>query len=140
MTSTLRPRSIPADRITIRDIDAETLLYDQRTHKAWCLNQSSACIWRLCDGTKTLPEIAAIATRQLDSVMSEDLVLLILAELRDKELLEEPSAAVLPEGLSRRQMISKAGLAAAALLPVIAAITAPPASAANGSVGTGDDS
>ncbi len=140
MTSSLLPRSISSHRIIVREIETETLLYDESTHRAWCLNRSSASVWRLCDGNHTVQQIAATASRELGSALSEDLVLLTLAELREKELLQEPTAPLLPDGITRRAMIGRAGLAAAALLPVIAAITAPPALALNGSVGGGGDS
>ena len=139
MTSTLRPRSIPNDRIIVREIETETLLYDEGTHRAWCLNRSSACVWRRCDGNHTVKELAEAASRELGCAMGEDLVLLTLDELREKNLLEEPSAPLFADGISRRRMIGRAGLAAAALLPVIAAIAAPPsAMALSGGVDTGD--
>jgi hypothetical protein len=140
MKSTLRPCSIPNDRIIVQEIETETLLYDEGTHRAWCLNPGAACVWRLCDGNHTVQQIAEAASRELGSAMSEDLVLLTLAELREKDLLNEPSAALLPAGITRRAMIGRAGLAAAALLPVVAAITAPPAMAITGSAGSGDNS
>ncbi|MGA1982993.1 MAG: PqqD family protein [Acidobacteriaceae bacterium] len=139
MRSTLRPRKLQDDRITIREIEAETLVYDERTHRAWCLNPSSACIWQLCDGRNPVEKIAACATRQLGSAVNEELVLLTLEELHEQGLLEDGMVEALSQGTSRREMIGKIGLAAAALLPVIAAITAPPALAQSGSVGTGGD-
>jgi hypothetical protein len=138
MTPTLRPRSISCHRFIVRQVDAETLLYDQNTHRAWCLNPASASVWRLCDGNHSVPEIAEKAGRELATPLTEDLVLLALAELREKGLLDESSAPPLPDGISRRAMIGRAGLAAAALLPVVAAITAPPALALSGSAGSGD--
>jgi hypothetical protein len=132
MTSTLQPRKLQDDCITLREVEAETLIYDERTHRAWCLNPSSACIWQLCDGRNTVGEIAACATKELGSAVSEELVLLTLEELQERGLLEGGMV-----GPSRREMIGKIGLAAAALLPVIAAITAPPAFAQSGSVGSG---
>lgn len=137
MTSTLRPRSIQSDHIAVQDVEAETLIYDERSHKAWCLNHSSACIWRLCDGQNTIVQIAAIAATELGSPITEDLVLLTLAELTEKGLLLPEAAEFLPQGISRRLMIRRVGLTAAALLPVIAALTAPPASAQSGSGSTG---
>jgi hypothetical protein len=136
MTSTLRPHKLQGDRITIREIEAEILIYDERTHRAWCLNPSSACIWQLCDGRNTLGEIAAGATKKLGSQVNRELVLFTLEELQEKGLLEDGMAEALPRGPSRREMIGKVGLAAALLLPAIAAITAPPAMAQSGSVGT----
>ena len=137
MTSTLRPRSVQGDQITVQDVETETLLYDERTHKAWCLNRSSACVWRQCNGQNTVEQIAALVATELGSPVTEDLVLLTLDELREKGLLEADTAEVLPQGISRREMMGKIGLTAAALLPVVAALTAPPAMAQSGSVGTG---
>jgi hypothetical protein len=137
MTPILRPRRVQGDRITVQEVDTETLVYDERTHKAWCLNRSSACVWRLCDGQNTVAEIAAVASAELESAVTEDLVLLTLEELRKKGLVESGAAEILPQGISRRQMMGRIGLAAAALLPVVAALTAPPAMAQSGSVGTG---
>jgi hypothetical protein len=137
MTSTLRPRSIPTDGIIVREIETETLLYDEKTHRAWCLNRSSACIWRLCDGGHTVQQIAEAAGRELNAMVNEDLVLLTIEELRQKNLMHESSAPLLSHGISRRSMMGRTGIAAAALLPVIAAIAAPPALALTGSGGTG---
>jgi hypothetical protein len=138
MKSTWQPRKLQGDRIAIRKIEAETLIYDERTHRAWCLNPSSACIWQLCDGRSTVEEIAAGAAKQLGSAVSEDLVLLTMEELHEKGLLEGELVNSLPRDASRRKMIGRIGLATAALLPVVATITAPPALAQSGSVGTGD--
>lgn len=140
MTSTLRPRSIPSDRIIVRDIETETLLYDEGTHQAWCLNRSSACVWRLCDGNHTVQQIADAASRELGSAVNEDLVMLTLHELREKHLLEEFSVPLLTDDISRRAMIRRAGFAAASLLPVIAIIAAPTSARAalSGGVDSGD--
>jgi len=136
MKSTWRPRKLQGDRISIRAIEAEVLIYDERTHRAWCLNPSSACIWQLCDGRNTVGNIAAGAVKELGSAVNEERVLLTIAELQEKGLLEGDMVEVLPRDASRRAMIEKIGLAAAALLPVVAMITAPPALAQSGSTGT----
>jgi hypothetical protein len=81
--------------------------------------------------------IAAGAAKELGSAVSEDLVLLTLEELQEKGLLDVGIAEALPRGPSRREMIGKIGLATAALLPAVAAITAPPALAQGGSVSSG---
>jgi hypothetical protein len=136
MTSTLRPCKLQGDRITMRSIEAELLIYDESTHRAWCLNPSSACIWQLCDGRNTMGEIAARAANELGHAVNEELVLFTLQELQEEGLLQGAIVEAVPRGASRREMIGKMGLAAAALLPVIAAVTAPPALAQGGSVGT----
>jgi hypothetical protein len=135
MKSTRQPRRLQGDRISIQPIEAEILVYDESTHRAWCLNPSSGCIWQLCDGRRTIAEIAAAARPALGPGVDEALVQLTLDELDDQGLLEPDTA---PRDASRRQVMGRIGLAAAGLLPVVAAITAPPALAQSGSTGTGD--
>jgi len=136
MKSKWQPRKVQGDSLTIQRIEAEILVYDERTHRAWCLNPSSACIWQLCDGCNTIEEIRAAAAKELGSAATEDLILLTMEELQEKGLLEGDLADSMPRDASRRRMIGKIGLAAAALLPVVAAISAPPALAQSGSTGT----
>ncbi len=141
MRSSLKPRRVPIERFRLQTVETETLIYDERSHKAWCLNQSSACIWRLCDGAHTIPHIALKASAELDAPVTEEIVLLALKELRAKQLLDEDSISMLPPGLTRRQLMSRIGLSAAAILPAIAALTVPRADAQGGpggSVGTGN--
>jgi hypothetical protein len=132
----MRPRNTMSDRLILKEVETETLLYDERSHKAWCLNRSSASIWSLCDGHNTVAQIATRASTELGLPVSEDLVLLTLTELRNQNLLQPDSFAPLPDGLTRREMMGRVGLAAAALLPVIAALSAPPAASAISGVGT----
>jgi hypothetical protein len=133
MTASMQPRSIRRERTSLQVIGEETLLYDELHHQAWCLNKSSACIWQLCDGQRDAEQIATAATSELDAPVTVEIVLLTLAELREKQLLEPETVTMLPDGVTRREMISRAGLAAAVLLPVIASILAPPARAQHGS-------
>ena len=133
MTTSIRPRSMNIERTSVQVIGEETLVYDEIHHQAWCLNRSSACIWRLCDGHRTVQRIATAAAVELNAPVTTEIVLLTLAELRGKNLLEPETVTILPE-VSRREMIGKAGLAAAALLPVVASILAPPAHAQSGSL------
>ena len=136
MKTTWQPRKLRGDRITVREIEAEVLIYDGRTHRAWCLNPSSACIWQLCDGRNTVGNIAAGAAKELGLAVTEELVLMTIEELQEKGLLEGDMGEARPRDASRREMIQKLSLATAALLPVVAAITAPPALAQSGSAGT----
>jgi len=137
MTSTLRPRKLQGDCITTREIEAEILIYDERTHRVCCLNPSSACIWQLCDGRNTVEDITAQAAERFGAALDEQLVLFALEELQEKGLLESGMVESISCGATRRKMIGRIGLAAAALLPLVAAITAPPAWAQSGSVSTG---
>jgi hypothetical protein len=130
MTSTVHPRNILGHHVTLQEVESETLIYDESSHKAWCLNRSSACIWRLCDGRTSVEQIAAKASIELGSPVNDELVLLTLTELREQALLEADSFHHAPGGLTRREVIGRAGMAAVALLPVIAALAVPPAASA----------
>jgi len=134
MASPMQPRRISLERTSTQIVGNETLVYDELRHRAWCLNNSSACIWRLCSGDKTVEQIAVAATAELDAPVTEEIVLVTLAELQEKDLLERESAPLLPEGITRREMMGRAALTAAALLPVIASVMAPPAQAQSGSL------
>jgi Coenzyme PQQ synthesis protein D (PqqD) len=132
MTYLEMPRRICRD-LSVEQIGAETLVYDERRHKAFCLNITSSAIWRRCDGTQTVEQIAAAVTLELAAPITADLVLFALGELRRDGLLEA-DATVPATGLSRRDMVQKIGIRAALLLPVIAAIVAPKAAQAYGHV------
>jgi coenzyme PQQ synthesis protein D (PqqD) len=42
-----------------RALPDELVLYDPETDKAYLLNRSAAAIWDLCDGERSMPELAA---------------------------------------------------------------------------------
>ena len=47
------------ERLIVRDIDGETLVYDRSRHAASCLNEFAARVWRECDGETSIAETAA---------------------------------------------------------------------------------
>lgn len=53
---TIRPRVRPD--VTVTDIDDEIILYDPSDGSTHALNLTGALVWDLCDGTRTLEEIA----------------------------------------------------------------------------------
>lgn len=44
--------------LVVQERDNETLLYDMKTHKAFCLNETSSLIWEHCDGKTNADEFA----------------------------------------------------------------------------------
>ncbi|MEZ5346513.1 MAG: PqqD family protein [Pyrinomonadaceae bacterium] len=109
----------------------ELLIYDLQKNKAYCLNETSAFIWNLCDGTNTVAEISGRISSRLSAQVSEDFVLLALNQFADDELLQNDNIAFsVSAGLSRRELIRKVGFASAVALPVISSITAPKAASA----------
>jgi hypothetical protein len=123
------PRSI-RQHVSVQQVGTETLVYDERRNKAFCLNESSSVIWRLSNGDNTVTQIAAAASLELKTPVGEELVLFALEELRRDGLIEPSSTAKAGTTLSRRAMLQKLGVGGAMLLPAIAAIVAPTAAQA----------
>ena len=109
--------------LLIEELPTELLVYDQKSHRAHCLNASAASVFRSADGSMSVAEIARAAGERLQAPFSEDLAWLALQELDKHDLLETPLPLV-PQGPTRRDVLS-AGGAAAVLLPLVLAMTAP---------------
>ena len=113
------------NELVVQDMPDEVLVYDLASNKAHCLNETSANIWKACDGTKSVAEIARILESDHGGKVSEDLVWLAIDQLNEKDLLISKTNSPFA-GQSRRDVIKKIGLASVVLLPVIASLVAPP--------------
>ena len=121
--------------LSIQRLSQETLVYDERVHRAFCLNHIVSEVWKRCDGTQTSEQIAQGVMLALGTPVSADVVEYALGDLRRHRLLVEQPAAKFPvAGLSRRQMVQRLGAAAALLMPVVTSIVAPPSAHAYGCV------
>jgi Coenzyme PQQ synthesis protein D (PqqD) len=58
MTTNPMPKA-KTERLIVREIDGETLVYDRAHAAASCLNEFAARVWRACDGETSVAEIAA---------------------------------------------------------------------------------
>jgi hypothetical protein len=117
------------DGIVVRELPDEVLVYDLERHKAHCLNQTAAAVWRLCDGETTPKEMSFRLAREFSTPVDEDVVWLALDELGKLNLLESP--VVRPAGLSRAQLMRRVGVVTAAIaLPAAFSLHVPSASAA----------
>ena len=97
------------ERLIIKEIDDETLVYDVSRHAATCLNEFAAKVWRCCDGTTSVADIA--------DALGEDerAVWLALHRLNKSKLLVE-EIALPPDmrtGKTRREIAGQLGLGAA---------------------------
>lgn len=129
----MKSREVPCslrEKISIQQVGAETLVYDERRHKAFCLNASSSVIWRLADGKHTIPQICAAATLELSIPVCDEFVLFALDELRKDGLIEACSEGTVEQAVSRRVMLQRIGVGGLMLLPAISAIVAPTAAQA----------
>ena len=116
MTTKPRPRA-KTERLIVREIDGETLVYDRSRDAASCLNELAARVWRECDGETSVAEIAAALGEE------ERAVWLALHQLTKAQLLTE--AVALPPDMSgaksRREIAGRLGLGAAAFVTSIVA-------------------
>ena len=113
--------------LELEDMDEELLVYNPSTETASCLNSVARIVFEACDGSTT---VAEVSQRLKSGDCSEDLVLLTLAELDEKGLLETPVGAY-----SRRDFFARWGKLVA-VLPLVASIAAPEAArAASGGPG-----
>lgn len=114
------------NNVVVQELENEVLIYDLQSHKAFCLNETSALIWRLCDGTKSVAEINQLISKRFKLALSEDILWLALDQLKQNNLLVEGNELEIKfNGLSRREAIRKAGAASMIALPVIASLIAP---------------
>lgn len=123
------------DKLTVRELPDETLVYDLERHKAHCLNRTSALVWKHCDGQTGVAELAQMLQRELRIPDSEAVVQLALEQLSRRHLLEQPVEPLSNEArISRREILKRLAITAVAL-PLAMTIAAPKAYAG---VSTGD--
>lgn len=117
--------------VVVQEFDKEILVYDLRTHKIHSLNETSAIVYRHCDGETTFAEL----TRR--HKFTDDLIHLALDQLKEVNLIETGNPIVSPfTGMNRREAIRRVGLATMIALPVISSLVAPTAAAAQSAVCT----
>lgn len=116
------------DGLLIRELPDELLVYDRDHHRAHCLNRTAAAVFRQADGTQNVADLARIVHPGVEPSAGAAAVRMALDELDRAGLLRE---GVSPGGLSRREAVRRAAVAAAVLLPAVASVVAPtPAEAA----------
>lgn len=133
-----KPKS-RTENIVVQEMNKEILIYDLKTNQAFCLNETSATIYQLCDGKNSVTEISQTLNKLLKQPITEDVVWLALNDFKKDNLLEQSEQFEINfNGLNRRQIIKKIGFASMILLPVISSIVAPNAAmAASGCVNPG---
>ena len=117
-----RPKA-RSDRLLVQRTGQETLVYDERSHRAHCLDARATRVWELCTGERSDEEIAEAFG---EGEAGRAVVGWTLGELEKSALLEGSGEAE-RAALTRRTLMKTVGLAA---IPVILAITAPRARAA----------
>ena len=92
------PKAQVAD-IVVQDLKDEVLIYDLQTHKAYNLNETSAIVYKACDGET---EFAELKRRYNFTV---DLICLALDGLKKNDLISDCEAGNYFKELSRREAI-----------------------------------
>lgn len=121
--------------LVIQELSDEVLVYDLKTNKAHCLNQTAALVWKSCDGKNSIEHIISDLEKETGSKVSEDFIWLAIDQLNEKNLLSQEITSKFA-GQSRRQVLKKIGLASVIALPIIASLTAPSAALAVACSGT----
>jgi Coenzyme PQQ synthesis protein D (PqqD) len=117
--------------LIVQELAEETVVYDQKRHKAHCLNKTAALVWRHCDGKTSPAEIATRLHAELNIPADDRVVSLALNGLQKAKLLQKPlTMANTALRFSRRDLVRKLGVASL-LLPVVMTIFAPTAAAAS---------
>jgi hypothetical protein len=112
--------------IVVQDLGNELLIYDLKANKALSLNQTSALIWQLSNGEKTIDEIAVETSKKLNAKVTDEFVWLALWRLKKENLIETEISNIYGNS-TRREVIKKVGFASMVALPVISSVIAPTA-------------
>ena len=117
--------------ILVQELDKELLVYNLKTNQAFCLNETSAIIYQLCDGKNSIADISSSVAKKLKREVSDELIWLALDGLKKEHLLENSEQFEIDfNGLNRRQIIRKVGLATLIALPIVSSVIAPSAAMA----------
>jgi hypothetical protein len=124
--------------LLVQELPHETLVYDLKSDQAHCLNETTAFVWKRCDGRNTAQDIAQLLGDKVNSSLDEKLIWLALDQLVDIDLLD-PRMVMPPEpaGISRRHIVRTLGLAAVVALPLVTSIIVPTAAQASTCKGGG---
>ena len=118
-----------SERLVVKELAGETLVYDENNHKAHCLNPTAALVWKFCDGHTSVPKMTQLLAEEMKAPIPEHLVWLAITQLEESQLLKAPVPGFRNPQTSRRELIRRLGIAAVAL-PLITSIQAPVAAQA----------
>jgi hypothetical protein len=106
------------EALAVRKVGGETLVYDLLRHRAHCLEEVVAAVWRHSDGERAVAEIARRAAADAGRPVGADEVAVALVRLQRAHLLESGFVARMP---SRREWLKKAaGLSGLAIVSIAA--------------------
>jgi hypothetical protein len=123
-------------QLIVHELPDEVLIYDLERNEVHCLNGSAAQVWALCNGERTVEEIAQRIAPDLEAATADSLVWCALEQFSERHLLDEPGEPAedaedsdRPREMTRRQMVLGLSLAVG-MIPVVESILSPPAALA----------
>jgi hypothetical protein len=125
-TRHLLPRARDKGLVTC-EVPGELLVYDLESHRAHCLNSAAALVWRQCDGRTRVSEITRLINGSSAVPVNDDVVWLALEQLALADLIDKRYNRPPSSRLTRRQLIKRTGIAAAAAFPLVTSIISPTA-------------
>ena len=103
--------------LTVNDVNGALMVHDLEHQRVHRLSRAAAVIWRHCDGSHTVEDLARILRRELQIEADPEVVWLVLNDLEQAHLLRD--LLLRPRtirGFSRRQALSLGVVGATALL------------------------
>ena len=126
------------NELVVKEVADETLIYDLRVNKAFCLNETSALVWERCDGKTSIPKISKAVGEKLGQSIDDAIIWLAIEEFRKDGLLSKGYVFESHfDGLTRRQVLRNIGVLSVISLPIVTSLVAPRASFAQSCVGVG---
>lgn len=114
------------ENLVIQEVENEILIYDLKKNEAFCLNETSAFIWKMCDGKNSTVDISQAVKKKFKTNIDDGFIWLALDQLKKNDLIEtEPEVPASFLGMSRRQVIRQIGLSSMVMLPVVASVISP---------------
>jgi hypothetical protein len=110
--------------LVIQELPGEVLVYDLETNKAYCLNESAAMVWGLCDGRNSVVDIMQGIEAGGRGKVNEVFVWLALDSLGQEDLLDIDVPTRF-RGQSRRDILKKISLISVVALPMVVSLIAP---------------
>ena len=124
-----QPAGLPRVRtegLLVQDVLDEVVVYDLDRDKAHSLNSTAASVWAQCVRQVPRAEAVELLSQKLGPGKGETALDFALAQFHRAKLLQGPSPRA--EGMSRRAVMRRIGLAAAAAsVPIVTSLVAPPA-------------
>jgi hypothetical protein len=125
-------RALPrarTEKLVTQQLADEVLIYDLERHRAHSLNRAAALIWRHCNGSTPVAEIAQRLQQELGTPVKDEAIWLVLNRLSRAHLLQERVQYPAAQDRSTRRVMLR-HMAAVGGVALVSSIVVPGAMAA----------